>query len=158
MRLAVFQPDIAANLGAICRTAACFNLPVDVIMPCGFPFSEKAFRRSAMDYADHVSLQLHDDWSAFEETLSGRRLVLMTTKGAVRLDRFRFSEGDTILFGRESAGVPETLHKRADARVMIPLEQGMRSLNVSVCAGIAGWAATSQLSSQTITPASGSLP
>lgn len=153
MRLAVFQPDIAANLGTICRTAACLGVPVDVILPCGFPFSEKAFRRAAMDYADHVRLTLHDDWEHFADATKGR-LVLMTTKSATPLSEMTFSPDDTLLLGRESAGVPESVHSAADARILIPMQPGLRSLNVAVSAGIALYSALQQGGSHPITPTS----
>jgi tRNA (cytidine/uridine-2'-O-)-methyltransferase len=139
MRLAVFQPDIAPNLGAIVRTCACLGVPVDVIEPCGFPFSVKSYRRAAMDYADLADITRHDDWDAFQASRSGR-LVLMTTRGAVPLAEFEFQQTDTILMGRESAGVPDFVHDAADALVVIPTAPGTRSLNISVSAGIAVWA------------------
>lgn len=145
MRLAVFQPDIAPNLGAIVRTCACLGVPVDVIEPCGFPFSVKSYRRAAMDYADLADITRHDDWDAFQASRSGR-LVLMTTRGARPLGAFQFQQTDTILMGRESAGVPDFVHDAADARVVIPTAPGTRSLNISVSAGIAIWAGVQSLS------------
>ncbi|MEL6678265.1 MAG: tRNA (cytidine(34)-2'-O)-methyltransferase [Pseudomonadota bacterium] len=145
MRLAVFQPDIAANLGAMIRTAACFGCPVDVIEPCGFPFSVKALRRAAMDYADLAEVTRHDDWSAYLAAREpGARLVLLSTRGTVPLWQHRFLPTDTLLMGRESAGVPDVVHDAANATVAIPLPGGGRSLNVSVAAGIALAEATRQ--------------
>lgn len=144
MRLAVFQPDIAANLGAIVRTCACLGIPVDVIEPCGFPFSVKSYRRAAMDYADLADITRHDDWDAFQAARQGR-LILMTTRGAQPLESFTFQPVDTLLMGRESAGVPEYVHAAADAAVVIPTMPGTRSLNISVSAGIALWAARAQV-------------
>lgn len=152
MRLAVFQPNIPGNFGSIFRTMACFGGAVDVIGPCGFPISEKALRRAGMDYTNHVEIRFHDDWAAFQ-AVPRWRLVLMTTRGATPLHAFRFEPGDTLLMGRESAGVPDDVHVAADARVVIPMRPGLRSLNVAVSAGIAAWAATPQLGSHSITDA-----
>ena len=136
MRLAVFQPDIPGNLGSIFRTMACFSGAVYVIGPRGFPISEKALHGAGMDYTDHVEIRFHDDWAAFQ-AVAHERLVLMTTQGATPLHSFRFERGDTLLLGRESAGVPQEVHDAADARVLIPMRPGLRSLNVAVSAGIA---------------------
>ncbi|MEL6125906.1 MAG: tRNA (cytidine(34)-2'-O)-methyltransferase [Pseudomonadota bacterium] len=137
MRLAVFQPDIAANLGAMIRTAACFGCPVDVIEPCGFPFSVKALRRAAMDYADIADVTRHDDWSAFRAAQApDSRLVVLSTKGAVDVWDHAFKHTDVYLMGRESAGLPDHVHAAADAVIRIPMPGGGRSLNVSVSAGI----------------------
>lgn len=135
-RLAAYQPDIAQNLGALIRIGACFGMPVDVISPCGFPFSVKALRRSAMDYAEIAEICHHDHWAAFREARAGARLVLLTTQSAVPYWDFAFSPGDVLLFGRESAGVPEEIHGAADARLTIPIRPPARSLNVAVSAGI----------------------
>lgn len=136
MRIALFQPDIAGNVGAILRLAACFGVAVDVIEPCGFPFSHRALRRAAMDYAAAADLSLHSDWQAFEGQREGR-LVLLTTRGGVRLDEANFRSDDVLLFGSESAGAPLHVHETADLEVRIPLRPGFRSLNVAVAAGIA---------------------
>jgi tRNA (cytidine/uridine-2'-O-)-methyltransferase len=151
LRLAVFEPDIAQNLGTMIRLAACMDVPIDVIEPCGFPFSVKALRRSAMDYADLAKIEHHDDWAAFDGARSGR-LVLLTTKGATSLWDTRFQFGDVVLMGRESAGVPEFVHQRADLRVAIPMPGGGRSLNVAVAAGMVLGEACRQLHAS---PASG---
>jgi tRNA (cytidine/uridine-2'-O-)-methyltransferase len=135
VRIALFQPDIAGNVGTILRTAACLNVAVDLIEPMGFAWSERALARSAMDYAGHVRVVRHADWDAYLATVTGR-IILMTTRGAERIDRFAFSPGDTLLLGAESSGVPDHVHDRADARVMIPLVAGMRSLNVAVTAAM----------------------
>jgi tRNA (cytidine/uridine-2'-O-)-methyltransferase len=139
MEIALYQPDIAGNTGAILRTAACFGASVHLIEPLGFIFSDKALARAGMDYARAASVSRHADWDAFaaDRAAAGRRIVLLTTKGAVRLDEFVFTPGDTLLLGSESAGVPDHVHAAIPARVRIPLRAGFRSLNVSVTAGIA---------------------
>lgn len=135
LRLALYQPEIAGNVGTILRLAACLNVPVDLIEPMGFAFSDRALARSGMDYLTQVDVTRHVDWAAFESSVPGR-IVLLTTKGATRLPSARFEPGDTLLLGTESAGVPEEVHARADFRVKIPLRAGLRSLNISVAAGI----------------------
>jgi tRNA (cytidine/uridine-2'-O-)-methyltransferase len=135
MRLALYQPDQAGNVGTILRLAACFGVPVDVIQPCGFPWGDKALKRAGMDYAEIANVTRHADWAAFEGALAGR-LVLFTTAGAVRLPAARFEAGDVLLFGSESRGVPEEVHERAELRVRIPQVAGARSLNLAVAAGI----------------------
>lgn len=136
IRLSCYQPDIAQNLGGMIRLSACFNVPLDVIEPCGFPFSVKALRRSAMDYADIADITRHDSWEAYLEDKPKGRIILMSTVGAVPLWDFSFQTGDTILMGRESAGVPADVHTHADATVLIPMPGGGRSLNVAMSAGI----------------------
>jgi tRNA (cytidine/uridine-2'-O-)-methyltransferase len=135
LRIALYQPDIAGNVGAVMRTCACFGIGLDLIEPMGFQWDDKRVARAAMDYIDHVSITRHADWTAFLAQLRGR-LVLSTTRGATALPGFAFSPGDVLLFGRESAGVPEDVHARADARVVIPMAPPLRSLNLSVSAGI----------------------
>ena len=135
MRIALYQPDIAGNVGAILRTAACLGLGVDLIEPMGFTWSDKALARSGMDYVGAVDVVRHVDWDAFVAQVSGR-LVLLTTKGAVRLDAATFAPDDVLLMGSEGAGVPEPVHARADVRVLIPMRAGMRSMNISVATGI----------------------
>ncbi|MCW3836044.1 tRNA (cytidine(34)-2'-O)-methyltransferase [Sphingomonas canadensis] len=135
MRLALFEPDIAGNVGTILRTAACLGVAVDLIEPMGFPWSNRALARAGMDYAAQAEVVRHADWSAFEAALTGR-LVLMTTRGAAPLPEARFAAGDTLLLGSEGAGVPGFVHARADLAVRIPLRPGFRSLNVAVAAGI----------------------
>ena len=126
------------------RLAACFNAGIDVIEPCGFPFSVKALRRSAMDYADIADIPRHASWESFQAHRTGR-LILMSTKAATPLWDFSFKTGDTIMMGRESAGVPESVADACDARLLIPMPGGGRSLNVAVSAGIALGEATRQL-------------
>ncbi|WP_421936257.1 tRNA (cytidine(34)-2'-O)-methyltransferase [Phenylobacterium sp.] len=138
MRLALFQPDIPQNLGAAIRLAACLGVPLDVIEPCGFPLSDAAIRRAAMDYGDLAQVTRHAGWRDFRaKSAPSRRLVLFTTRGATPLHDFAFGPEDTLLFGRESAGVPDDVHDAADARVVIPLAPGARSLNVVTAAPLA---------------------
>ena len=135
MRLALYQPDQAGNVGTILRLAACMAVPVDIIEPCGFPYSDRALKRAGMDYAARAAVTRHPGWPAFEAALEGR-LVLFTTAGAPRLPEARFEAADTLLFGSESRGVPEEVQARAGLRVRIPQAPGTRSLNLAVAAGI----------------------
>lgn len=138
MRLALFQPDIPQNLGAAMRLAACMGVPLDVIEPCGFPLSDAAIRRAALDYGGLGEVVRHTGWTAFRGAGGPpRRLVLFTTRGATPLPGFAFTAEDTLLFGRESAGVPDEVHAAADAHVVIPLAPGARSLNVVTAAAMA---------------------
>lgn len=136
MRIALYQPEIAGNVGAILRLAACLGAQVDIIEPTGFTWSDKALARSGMDYAGRVEVRRHVDWDAFLATVTGR-IVLLTTRGAERIDRATFRADDVLLMGSEGSGVPDAVHDRADLRVVIPLVPGMRSLNLAVSAGIA---------------------
>ena len=139
MRLALFQPDIPQNLGAAIRVCACLGVFLDVIEPCAFPLSDRTLKRAALDYADQARITLHACWADFlrhEARLEGR-LVLFTTKSALPYARFDFAPGDTLLFGRESAGVPDEVHLAAQARLVIPLQPGLRSLNVINAASMA---------------------
>jgi tRNA (cytidine/uridine-2'-O-)-methyltransferase len=136
MRLALFQPEIPGNVGAMLRLSACFAVAVDVIEPCGFVFSDARLKRAGMDYIDHVSLTRHADWEQFATNRSGR-LVLLTTKADSSLYDFTFAAGDILLMGQESAGVPADVAEQCDARIKIPMNPAIRSLNVSVAAGIA---------------------
>jgi tRNA (cytidine/uridine-2'-O-)-methyltransferase len=135
MRLALFQPDIAGNVGTILRLGACLDVGVDLIEPMGFPFGARAMARSGMDYAKRVAVRRHADWDAFLTATSGR-IVLATTKGANRLDTTTFQPDDVLLLGSEGSGVPNEVYDRADLRVRVPMAAGMRSLNVAVTAGI----------------------
>ncbi|MDQ0505361.1 tRNA (cytidine(34)-2'-O)-methyltransferase [Xanthobacter agilis] len=138
MILALYCPDIAQNAGTCLRTGACLGVPVHIIEPAGFPVGAAAFRRAGMDYIDTVEWHRHAHFDRFLEMLrtEGRRLVLFTTGAAQAHTDFRFHPDDALLFGRESAGVPEAVHHAADARVTIPMRAGLRSLNVAVSAGI----------------------
>ncbi len=144
MRIALYQPDIPQNTGTILRLAACFGVPVDIIEPCGFALSDARMRRAGMDYIDHVDWSRHNSWERFLEQRTSGRLVLLTTKADASLQDFTFKADDTLLFGQESAGVPEEVHDRADARVSIPMQSGLRSLNLAVSASIAAWEALRQ--------------
>jgi tRNA (cytidine/uridine-2'-O-)-methyltransferase len=138
MRLALYQPDIAQNTGTILRLAACFGVPVDVIGPTGFDMSDRSLKRAALDYLPFVDLTRHVSFEAFmaERVSPCGRLVLLTTKAPTPHFKFDFASDDTLLLGRESAGVPEAVHERADARISIPMREGLRSLNVAVAAAI----------------------
>lgn len=140
MRLALFEPDIPQNLGAFIRLSAGLGVPLDVIEPCGFPLDDRRIRRAAMDYYDLARIVRHASWGAFcQDRLSRRpagRLVLLTTAGATRLPDARFQPGDTLVVGRESAGVPPDVHAAADLRVRVPLQSGARSLNVALAAAM----------------------
>ena len=145
VRLALYQPDIPQNLGAILRLAACFDVAVDIIEPCGFPLTDKALRRTAMDYGAQVEIRRHDGWVSFHESRRGAgRLVLFSTRGARSLGAFAFQPVDCLLFGRESAGAPDEVHAAADAVVKLPMAAGMRSMNVAMTAGVAVWEALRQ--------------
>jgi tRNA (cytidine/uridine-2'-O-)-methyltransferase len=135
MRIALYQPDQAGNVGTIIRLGACLATAVDVIEPCGFPFSDRALKRAGMDYAELAAVTRHASWSAFTTAVNGR-LVLFTTVGETPLPLARFDPGDILLFGSESAGVPPQVHGSAALRVRIPQAAGTRSLNLAVAAGI----------------------
>lgn len=130
MRLALYQPDIPQNAGAAMRLCACLGVGMDVIEPCGFLWDDKKIKRSAMDYIAGLDLARHSSWDAFLAARAGARLVLLTTRGATPYLDFAFRSDDILLVGRESAGVPDDIHNRADARIIIPMQPGMRSLNV----------------------------
>jgi tRNA (cytidine/uridine-2'-O-)-methyltransferase len=138
MRLALFQPDIPQNLGAALRLSACLAVPLDVIEPCAFPLSDKSLRRAALDYGDKAQVALHPSWDGFlaDPARNEGRLILFTTRAAEPYHRFAFQPGDTLLMGRESAGVPEAVHEAAQARLCIPLAARARSLNVITAASI----------------------
>ena len=130
MRLALYQPDIPQNAGAAMRLCACLGVGMDVIEPCGFLWDDKKIKRSAMDYIAGLDLARHSSWDAFLAARSSGRIILLTTSGALPYTDFTFAPGDILLTGRESAGVPDDVHDRADARLLIPMQPGMRSLNV----------------------------
>jgi len=137
--LALFQPDIPQNTGTILRLAACMALPVDIIRPAGFDISDRALRRATMDYGTAVEITLHDSWQAFAAFLAAgepTRIVAATTAGAIAYTEFVYMPSDVLLFGRESAGLPEAVHAVADARIRIPMQSGMRSLNVAMSAAM----------------------
>lgn len=148
-RLALVEPEIAPNVGAVLRLGACLAVPVHVIEPCGFPFSPRAWRRQAMDYAELAELHRHDSWDAFlvafqAERPPGRLLALTPDAGAGLWD-FRFAPGDTLMLGRESTGLPADALAAADARLAIPMQPGARSLNLAMAAAIAAGEAVRQL-------------
>ena len=145
--LALFEPDIAQNAGAMIRTCACLGVDAAVIEPAGFHIADRRFRRAGMDYVAAATLVSHVSWAKFEAWRAdvGRRLVLLTTGGQTRLWDFRFAAGDVILVGRESAGVPHEVRDAADARLRIPIRPPLRSLNVGVAAAIAMTEALRQL-------------
>jgi tRNA (cytidine/uridine-2'-O-)-methyltransferase len=136
MRLGLFQPDIPQNLGAAMRLASCLSVGLDVIEPCGFPLSDRAVARAAMDYAAGVRMSRHDSWADFLAARAGARIVLLTTKGATPHLQAEYRPGDVLLLGRESAGVPDAVHAAADLRVRVPMTQGARALNVVTAAAI----------------------
>jgi tRNA (cytidine/uridine-2'-O-)-methyltransferase len=145
VRLALYEPDIPQNTGALLRLAACFGVDVDLIEPLGFLYDDRRLKRAALDYAALAAVRRHLSWAAFcAERAVDSRLVLMTTSGDIALDRFAFAPGDTILLGRESAGVPQQVHEAADARLVIPLRGGARSLNVALAGAIALYEALRQ--------------
>lgn len=131
MRIALFQPDIAQNVGTILRLGACLGVGIDIVEPCGFPFGDAALKRAGLDYLDHASFIRHPSWDAFLAAKPAR-IVLLTTKAARAFTDFAFDSSDTLLLGRESAGVPPEVAARADERLKIPLRPGLRSLNVAV--------------------------
>jgi len=145
LRLALFEPDIPQNTGALLRLAACFEVEVDLIEPFGFVFDDRRLRRALLDYAARVRLYRHASWTAFIAAREpNSRLVLLTTHGATPLHRFAFAATDTLLLGRESAGAPDFVHDAAAARVVIPLQAGNRSLNVAMAGAIALYEALRQ--------------
>ena len=145
MRLALYQPDIPQNTGALLRLAACFGVALDLIEPLGFVFDDRRLKRAALDYAARVAVSRHASWDGFlAERDPGSRLVLLTTAGTVPLHDFAFRAKDTLLFGRESAGVPDFVHRVAAARLVIPLRAGARSLNVATAGAIALYEALRQ--------------
>jgi tRNA (cytidine/uridine-2'-O-)-methyltransferase len=139
MRIALYQPDIPQNTGTILRLCACLNVEAHIIEPAGFPVSDRHFRRAGMDYLDRVSIMRHDSWSKFEQWRQekGFRLILFSTKGACPYLDHRYTADDILLFGRESAGVPDDVVAAADARLVIPIAPGLRSLNVAMAAAMA---------------------
>jgi len=139
MDLALFQPDIPQNTGTLLRTAACLHVGVDIIEPCGFVFSDRHLKRAGMDYLNLAQVVRHASWQAFQSLRQGdegRRLVLLTTKGAVSYTDFGFEPTDVLLLGSESSGVPDEVHGAVDARVTIPMARDARSLNIAVAAAM----------------------
>jgi tRNA (cytidine/uridine-2'-O-)-methyltransferase len=136
MRIALLAPDQAGNVGTVIRLAACLAVPLDVVEPCGFPFSDRALKRAGMDYVEIAAVTRHGGWEAFTAGLAGRLVLFTTAADALPLPAARFQAGDTLLFGSESRGAPPEVHARANIRVRIPQAPGTRSLNLAVAAGI----------------------
>jgi tRNA (cytidine/uridine-2'-O-)-methyltransferase len=137
MRIALFEPEIAGNVGAILRLGACLGAAVDLIEPMGFEWEDRRVRRTAMDYIDHVAITRHAGFDAFKATLGAQRLVLFTTKGSHSIYDFSFRPDDVLLFGKESAGVPADVAEACDARVRIPIRAAVRSMNLASSATLA---------------------
>jgi tRNA (cytidine/uridine-2'-O-)-methyltransferase len=137
MRIALFEPEIAGNVGAVLRLGACFGADVDLIEPMGFAWDDRRVRRTAMDYIDHVTVARHAGFEAFKATLGARRLVLFTTKSAQSAYEFDFMADDVLLFGKESAGVPPAIADVCDARLRIPMRPQVRSMNLAMSAALA---------------------
>jgi tRNA (cytidine/uridine-2'-O-)-methyltransferase len=138
MRLALYQPDIPQNTGTILRLAACLGVPCDVIGPAGFDISDRALRRAGLDYLDQATIRRHLSFAEFDATrrAEGARLVLLTTAGEVVYTAFTFRDNDILMLGRESAGVPPAVHEAADARLIVPMMPGPRSMNVAIAGAI----------------------
>lgn len=138
MRVALYQPDIPQNTGTILRLAACLGIPCDIIAPAGFDMSDRALRRAGLDYLDHVRISRHASFAEFrtEQARREERLILLTTKAALPYFQFSFRKTDCLLLGRESSGVPEAVHDAADDRVVIPMTENMRSINVAMAAAM----------------------
>ncbi len=145
MRLCLYEPDIPQNCGAILRLGACMGAPVDIIEPCGFPLDDRRMRRAGMDYMERVELTRHNSWQRYLECRQGEnrhgdnrqgRLLLLTTRAETAYCEFAYRVGDSIMVGRESAGVPDAVHRAADARLIIPMRAGLRSINVAMAAAM----------------------
>jgi tRNA (cytidine/uridine-2'-O-)-methyltransferase len=150
VRIALYEPDIPQNTGTILRLAACLGIEAHIIEPAGFPTSDRAFRRAGMDYLDQDVIARHADWSAFETWRAGvaARLIVFTTRSRRSYLEHAFQRGDVLLFGRETSGVPEKVHAVADARLLIPMREGLRSLNVAMAAAMAVGEAIRQMQAQ----------
>lgn len=144
MDIALYQPDIAPNVGSLVRLSACLGMGLHIIEPCGFPLDDKRMKRAAMDYVQAAELIRHTSFEAFLAAMNGRRLVLLTTKAADSFLDFSFRADDVLLLGRESGGVPQEVHERVDARILIPLNPSARSLNLVQAACIAAGEALRQ--------------
>ena len=130
-KIALYEPDIPQNTGAIIRTCACLGAKLEIIEPCGFLLSDKRFKRVVMDYMDYSQIEFYQSSEKFFEAKKKQRIVLMTTKGSINYTKFKFKPDDTILFGRESAGVPKKVHKIIKNRLKIPMNNQVRSLNIA---------------------------
>lgn len=147
MRIVLFQPDIPQNTGNIIRLAACFGLKISIIRPIGFFFDDRKMKRSMMDYYKNVRINMHVDWDDFYKwsVKNKSKLILLTTKGKKKYTEYKFNNNDSIILGRESAGVPQEVHKKVKERLLIPMCQGLRSFNVSSAAAIVVGEAIRQL-------------
>lgn len=147
LRIALYQPDIAGNTGTILRMGACLDLAVDIIEPAGFDISDRALKRAGMDYLEMAAVTRHVDFARFEQWRRnhGRRMILFSTRASQPYTQFTFADGDILLFGRESAGVPDNVHDAADARLVIPIKGGARSLNLALSAAMAAGEAIRQV-------------
>lgn len=137
MRIALYEPEIAGNVGAVLRLGACLGAGVDLIEPMGFQWDDRRVRRSAMDYIDHVEIARHSGFDAFRQTIGACRLLLFTTRGAQSVYDFSFRADDVLLFGKESAGVPPEIADVCDARLRLPMRPEVRSMNLAMSAGLA---------------------
>lgn len=139
MRIALYEPDIPQNTGTILRLCACLGAEAHIIEPAGFPVTDRAFRRAGMDYLDHVTIARHPSWDAFEAWRRSKsaRLILFTTRGGASYLDHAYQPDDVLLFGRESAGVPDAVHAAADARLLVPMNPGLRSINVAMTCAMA---------------------
>ncbi|NLR72718.1 tRNA (cytidine(34)-2'-O)-methyltransferase [Novosphingobium sp. ERN07] len=137
MRLALYEPEIAGNVGAVMRLGACMGVDVDLIEPMGFVWDDRRVRRAAMDYIDHVAVKRHSNFESFRSSLDGSRIVLFTTKGHESLHDFRFMPSDVLLFGKESGGVPDSVARACDTLVRIPIRPQVRSLNLAIASAVA---------------------
>jgi tRNA (cytidine/uridine-2'-O-)-methyltransferase len=153
IEIALFQPDIAPNAGTIARLCACFGLPLTIIEPAGFAWTDSSFRRAAMDYLGVADLRRSASWAQFQAEKQNQRLVLLTTKASASYLDFQFAAGDVLVLGRESAGVPQLVHDAIAARVQIPMKPPARSLNVALAAGIVASEALRQITSPAKTQA-----
>ena len=151
IEIALYQPDIAPNAATILRMCACFGLTCRIIEPAGFVMSDSAFRRAGMEYLDRAALVREPSWTQFRQATAGRRSVLLTTKATLPLWDFAFRADDILLMGRESVGVPEPVHAAVEARVTIPMREGMRSINVALACAIATGEALRQTRGAAIT-------
>ena len=130
MKIALYQPDIPQNLGAMMRLCACMGVGLEIIEPCGFLWNERKIRQSALDYYNKINLVKHADWNNFQSHNQNNRIILMSTKASTPYLDFEFQENDILLAGQESAGVPDSVHEAVDARIFIPMKHGLRSLNI----------------------------
>ncbi len=145
IEIALYQPDIAPNTATIARLCACFGLKLTIIEPAGFAFTDSSFRRAGMDYLHHVEIKRSASWTAFQTENQNRRVVLLSTKAQQSHISFAFQDGDILLLGRESAGVPDEIHATLPHRIKIPMRDGMRSINVAMAAGLVAGEAMRQL-------------